>query len=157
MILQFIALFASILQLRICHNEEEKAWGLMNVCDLKENEGMLFIYDQPQYASFWMFNCYIPLSIAFIDEKGIIQEIHEMQAFPEMMDKKRPVTCLQDLSLYPPNDPILLFFSQHTTDSHVPIKYAIEANAHWFSKHNIHIGDHCRFSEHTAVFNEKSR
>jgi uncharacterized membrane protein (UPF0127 family) len=55
--------------------------GMMFRTNLVENEGMLFILSGPQRASFWMKNCPKPLSCAYIDPQGIIQEIHDMEPF----------------------------------------------------------------------------
>ena len=46
---------------------------------LAEDAGMFFPLPATQRASFWMKNCPLPLSAAFIDPEGIIQEIHQFQ------------------------------------------------------------------------------
>ena len=44
--------------------------GLMFRKHLALNSGMLFVYDYPQKAKFWMKNTFIPLDIAFADGTG---------------------------------------------------------------------------------------
>jgi uncharacterized membrane protein (UPF0127 family) len=150
-----LCLFAdSFLNLRVCKTSDEMRFGLMNCLNLPENEGMLFTYDKDDYRSLWMFNCYIDLSAAFIDEKGVIKEIREMKAFPEMMDKNRPVNNVKDIDQYPYDDPITQFYSLNTTHSHVKAKYIIEANSGWFTRHKIQVGSKVLFENNQAVFQD---
>lgn len=52
---------------RVAYDDWEKANGLMGVVDLGDNEGMIFVYDEPQEEiSFWMKNTPIDLDIVFI-------------------------------------------------------------------------------------------
>lgn len=47
--------------------------GLMFRKKMKTNEGMLFIFPEEQYLSFWMKNTYLKLAIIFIDsDKKVI-------------------------------------------------------------------------------------
>jgi uncharacterized membrane protein (UPF0127 family) len=57
--------------------------GLMHRKSLAPNAGMLFIFDGPALHCMWMKNTYIPLSVAFIDEKGEIVNIADMQPHSE--------------------------------------------------------------------------
>jgi len=104
------------LKVKLAITPEQQRQGLMNVrgqgpTKLPENEGMLFIYRREEILSFWMKNTTLPLSIAFIDKKGIITEIRDME--PLGMDSVR---------------------------SAKPAQYALEVNRGWFSKNNIKIG-----------------
>ena len=47
---------------------EEKQIGVMNRPRLDKDKGMLFIYDNPTIASFWMKNTLIPLDIIWINK-----------------------------------------------------------------------------------------
>jgi uncharacterized membrane protein (UPF0127 family) len=60
---------------------EEQANGLMHRQSLEPGKGMIFPYDPPQPASFWMRNTYIPLDLVFIAPGGTVQRI-EANAVP---------------------------------------------------------------------------
>ena len=53
--------------------------GLMGRPLLLENTGMLFIFSNPGYHSFWMTWTQIPLEAIFFDEKGIVVDILQME------------------------------------------------------------------------------
>jgi len=61
----------------IAKTEEEKIKGLQDVEELDGDEGMLFIYDEPQELSFWMKDTTIPLDIVFISPEWIINSVHK--------------------------------------------------------------------------------
>lgn len=73
---------------------------------------MLFIFEQPKEASFWMRNTKIPLSIAFIDSAGKILEIKSMN---------------------PLDESLVLSNSDR-------VAYALEVNQGWFARHRISSG-----------------
>ena len=59
----------------VARSPEEQATGLMHRQSLAPDRGMLFPYDPPQPASFWMKNTLIPLDIIFIRADGRIARI----------------------------------------------------------------------------------
>ena len=130
-----------ILNLEHATSQKQISWGLMQRKHLAPNNGMLFHFGKPRYAKMWSFNCFIDLSIAFLDENGRILEIHELKAYPEMMDPKRPVYSLKDIKKYHYDDPICRFFRNKGVSSSLPASYALEVNAGWFEKNNINVGD----------------
>lgn len=60
----------------IADDVAERAQGLMNRESMPMSAGMLFVYEQPQRAQFWMKNTLIPLDMIFIDQTGTVTHVH---------------------------------------------------------------------------------
>jgi len=54
-----------------------RAQGLMNRASLASSAGMLFVYERPQHASFWMKNTLITLDMVFADAAGRVTRVHD--------------------------------------------------------------------------------
>ena len=54
---------------------EKRAYGLMNREALAPDAGMLFIYERPAEAAFWMKNTLIGLDIIFADARGEVVSV----------------------------------------------------------------------------------
>ncbi|MEM3369640.1 MAG: DUF192 domain-containing protein [Candidatus Micrarchaeia archaeon] len=105
------------IKVEIADTPEERTIGLMNRTYLGKDEGMLFIFENEDYHSFWMKDTLIPLEILFIDKELNIIQIVEME----------PCTIKnQTCKIYSPNKPIL---------------YALELNANFSKINGIKIGD----------------
>ncbi|GAA4254755.1 DUF192 domain-containing protein [Azospirillum formosense] len=63
----------------------QQAQGLMFRETMAADAGMLFTYNRPQPASFWMKNTLIPLDMIFIGSDGRIVNIHA-NAVPQSLD-----------------------------------------------------------------------
>lgn len=68
---------------------EQKRIGLMNRSELLPNHGMLFVFEREDYLRFWMKDTYVPLSIAFIDARGRIFQIEDMEPLNEDVHASR--------------------------------------------------------------------
>jgi hypothetical protein len=86
--------------------------GMMWRTNMNETDGMLFAFGMPDERAFYMKNTYVPLSIAYIDPEGIIQEIHD---------------------LHPLNETAVPSASDN-------IQYVLEVKQGWFRRHNISTG-----------------
>lgn len=62
-------------EVEVARTAEEQAKGLMFRKELPANGGMLFPFDPPRVASFWMKNTVIPLDMIFIRPDGTIAHI----------------------------------------------------------------------------------
>ena len=92
--------------------QEQRREGLMYRDRLGEREGMLFVFEQEQMLTFWMRNTPLPLSIAFIDARGVIVHITDMVPFSEV-----PVS------------------------SQFPARFALEVNRGAFAQAGVAVGD----------------
>ena len=72
----------------VARTEAQQAQGLMNRQTLGPDRGMIFPYDPPVPASFWMKNTLIPLDMIFIRADGTVARI-EANTAPLSLD---PVT-----------------------------------------------------------------
>ena len=88
-----------------------RAQGLMYRSSMPSNAGMLFIFDEPAMQCMWMKNTLIPLSVAFIDERGAVINIEDMA--PQTEDSH----CARR-----------------------PARYALEMNRGWFAARGIKPG-----------------
>ncbi|MDQ8020576.1 MAG: DUF192 domain-containing protein [Moraxellaceae bacterium] len=85
--------------------------GLMYREAMAEQSGMLFVFEQTDRHCFWMKNTLLPLSIAFLDDKGGIVNIADMQ--PQ---------------------------SEQSHCAAAPVRYALEMNKGWFDKRGLKSG-----------------
>ena len=96
----------------VAHTPMARAKGLMYRDALDENSGMLFIFPQADRYSMWMLNTRIPLSVAFVDDKGIILNIADMTPHTKITHRSAGLA-----------------------------KYALEVNQGWFSARGIKAGE----------------
>lgn len=106
------------IDIEVADDEQERTRGLMDRFNLPENAGMLFIFPDEQFRSFWMKNTYISLDIMYINAD---KEIVSIQKY----------TLPQNTSSIP---------------SEKPAMYVLEVNAGFADKYNIKLGDRIRYS-----------
>ena len=96
----------------VAETGRQQMCGMMFRTNMGENEGMIFLLGQPMQASFWMKNCPLPLSAAYIDPEGTILEIHALQ----------------------PQDTNAVLATAHN------IQYVLETPQGWFQKNGVTTG-----------------
>ena len=60
----------------IADTEAERSQGLMFREKMATSSGMLFVYDEPKHAYFWMKNTPLPLDMVFADRTGLVTAVH---------------------------------------------------------------------------------
>lgn len=106
-----LAVNGHALTVEVAVTDETRSRGLMHRRILPENRGMLFVFREIGNHAMWMMNTYVPLSVAFLDERGTIINIEDMKPH-----------------------------SRDTHAAARPAKYALEANRGWFAKRGIKAG-----------------
>lgn len=102
----------------IADDDPERTRGLMAREELGKSEGMLFVFEEEESLNFIMENTLLPLSIAYIDSRGRIVDIQQMQPLSE--------------ESYP---------------SAQPAQYSLEVNQGFFAEHGVEVGDRVRLPE----------
>ncbi len=69
---------------------DKRAQGLMYRTAMEENHGMLFIFPELGYWTFWMKNTKIPLDILWLDKKGTIIHIEANVPICKRVDDQCP-------------------------------------------------------------------
>jgi uncharacterized membrane protein (UPF0127 family) len=100
------------LKVELAITEPQRMQGLMYREKLGANDGMLFVFDEPEYQSMWMKNTLVPLSVAFIAPDGTILNVEDME----------PQTLNPHMSAG-------------------PSLYALEMNKGWFASRGLKAGD----------------
>ncbi|HPG62025.1 MAG TPA: DUF192 domain-containing protein [Casimicrobium sp.] len=100
------------LKAEVAADNNSRMVGLMNRFSLKPDTGMIFVFAESQPLGFWMKNTFVPLSIAYIDSKGVILNILDMKPHDE--------------TAHPSAGPAL---------------YALEMKQGWFKERGIVAGD----------------
>ena len=113
----------------LAESEQQRTLGLMERRSLAPNAGMLFLYPatQPPTPGYWMFRTRIPLDIAFADSLGRIVSIVTMQP------------CTSELAQGCPDYP-----------AGAAYRAALEANAGFFARNGIRVGDRLFLGDTTS-------
>ena len=96
----------------VANTEATRQVGMMFRQKMGRQDGMLFVFPEIAYHAMWMRNTLIPLSVAYMNERGVIVSIHEMQALTEAVHQAAG-----------------------------PVRYALEMNEGWFASNKISVGD----------------
>lgn len=72
-----------VLDTEIASRPVEIATGMMFRTNMPENEAMIFVFNDAAPRSFYMRNCIVPLSAAYISPTGEILQIIDMQPHDE--------------------------------------------------------------------------
>lgn len=65
------------LSLEVRRSLQERAVGMMGRDRLPEGTGMLFVFEEDDRHSFWMYGCLIPLDIVWLDAAGVVVDVAE--------------------------------------------------------------------------------
>ena len=98
--------------IEVARSKDEQEKGLMKRDSMPADHGMIFVFDKEEVHRFWMKDTRFPLDIIFLNSKGRVVSIHQMQAY--------------DLA---------------ETSSDFPAQYAVELNLEVATKSGVKVGD----------------
>jgi uncharacterized membrane protein (UPF0127 family) len=107
-----LAVGTNELNAEIAVSVTEISTGMMFRTNMLDSEGMIFVFALPSRREFYMKNCVVPLSAAYIDSEGIIDEIVDLQP-----GELKPVPSRS-----------------------IGIKYVLEVPQGWFKRRNVQTG-----------------
>lgn len=84
----------------VADDAAERSQGLMFVETMPRDKGMLFLYETPQHATFWMRNTLISLDMIFVGPDGVVQHVHE-NAIPKdetVIDGGRGIVAVLEIN-----------------------------------------------------------
>lgn len=90
-----------IIKVRIADTETERSQGLSFFKKLHNNEGMLFVFPEQGFYSFWMKDMSFPIDIIWIDEQGFIvhREIDiSPDTYPQSFVSARPAKYILEIA-----------------------------------------------------------
>jgi uncharacterized membrane protein (UPF0127 family) len=92
--------FITAVDVQLAQDDAERQLGLMYRDKLKENEGMLFIFEDETPRSFWMKNTILPLDMLFINAKNEIVTIHKFTTpySEESYSSTKPARCVLEVN-----------------------------------------------------------
>lgn len=89
------------LELFVADTPQTRTQGLSNVEQLAPNQGMLFVFDEPDTYSFWMKDMNFSLDILWLDEQGSVVHIEKNispDTFPQSFTPPVPAQYVLELS-----------------------------------------------------------
>ena len=111
------------LRVYLAVTNDQQIKGLSVKDHLKENEGMLFVYQQPSRQGFWMKDMKFPIDIIWLDNNGTVVYI-----------KNSLQPCIMTFAFLCPT---------YTPDK--DSLYVLETGSGFSKKHGIKIGTHADF------------
>lgn len=103
------------IEAEVAATPDSRQLGLMNRESMAPQHGMVFVFTEDARHCMWMRNTLIPLSVAFLDRRGRILNIEDMQPRTE---------------------------NNHCAAA--PARFALEMNLGWFAAKGIKAGDTLR-------------
>ncbi len=99
------------IEAEVAADQKSRMQGLMNRRAMAPQQGMLFVFTEANRHCMWMRNTFLPLSVAFLDDQGVILNIEDMEPQTE---------------------------NNHCAAK--PARYALEMNKGWFAQKGIKPG-----------------
>ncbi len=91
----------SIINVAIADTPQTRERGLSGTKSLKAGQGMLFVFEKPDYQAFWMKDMNYPLDFVWIGPDYTVKDVTENvlpESYPKAYSPKEPVTMVLEIS-----------------------------------------------------------
>jgi len=91
----------SVIYIEVAQTSEEKQQGLSGRQSLGNNEGLLFVYDQPEQHQFWMKDMNFPIDIIWIADDYRVVDITKNltpDTYPERFTSSKPAQYVLEVN-----------------------------------------------------------
>lgn len=116
-----------MVDVKVAVTDQERQRGLMEVEELPDGAGMLFVFEDERTGGFWMRNTLVPLDIAYVGADGTIGTIMAMDPCE--------AEAAEDCPTYVPERPYVT---------------ALEVRQGWFADYDVAVGDTVTWSTPTT-------
>lgn len=90
--------------LELAADPAKRTTGLMFRDSIDDRGGMLFVFPDVTPRTFWMRNCLVDMDLLFLDARGRVVAVHEMQAEPLRRPQESEPAYLNRLQRYPSSE-----------------------------------------------------
>jgi uncharacterized membrane protein (UPF0127 family) len=97
----YVVIGDNVFDIQRVFEQEDREKGLSNIKNIKEKEGMLFIFEENDYHGIWMKDMLFPIDIIWLNESFVVVDFKKNvlpETFPEIFKPKSKAKYVLELN-----------------------------------------------------------